>query len=132
MPKSKDKLRIELSARRVNEEGEKILDHIREQIRKARLEQNYSTRALSEEVNHSTSFISKVEQGHLQPGILDLVALTVILKRPLKYFVPTYYKDSEGELTGEEWELIQHFRRIKNKETRKIAINTMQQLAEIQ
>lgn len=128
----KTNTRIELTYRKVTSEGEAILAHIREQIKKARQQQNLSTRELSQKVNHSTSFISKVEQGTLQPGILDLLALTVILQKPLKYFVPTYYKEKDEDLTGEEWELIRHFRKIKNDDTRRIAVNTMQQLAEIQ
>lgn len=128
----KQKTRIQVRVETVNEEGEKILAHIRDQIRRARLEKDFSTRWLSQQVNRSSSFLSKVEAGNAEPSILDLVALTVTLQKPLKYFVPTYYKERDEELTGEEWELVQHFRRIKSRETRKIAINTMQQLAEIE
>jgi transcriptional regulator with XRE-family HTH domain len=131
MKDDKDTLRIELTVRNVNDEGEKILKHIREKIKEAREEKDYSTRSLSQMVARSTSFISKVEQGKLEPGILELIALTVILQKPLKYFVPTYFREREKELSGEEWEMIQQFRRIKNRETRQITIRTIGQLAEI-
>lgn len=125
----KEKTRIKFTITKTNEEGEKILNHIRERIFEARKEKDYSTRGLSQMMRRSESYISKLENGDVEPGILDLLSLTVILQKPLKYFVPTYFKEDKEELSGEEWELVTHFRNIKDKGNRRFAIRAIEQFA---
>ena len=117
----------------LNEKGEEIFQFFIKQEKKARDEKDLSQRDMSFLVNRSQGFISKMEKGEVLPSLTDLLAMTLILEKPFKYFIPSfaYYKSKEGETDGEEWELLQAFRKIKSEDAKRIAINTIEQLAEM-
>lgn len=131
MPVNKRRLTLRLET--YNEQGEKIIEHIRQQARKAREEKQISQRELSLTVNRSKSFISKMEAGDLVPSVTDLLAMSLTLKKPLKYFLPgfAYYKPTDDELDGDEWELVRAYRKIKNDEAKKLAIKSVEGLSQI-
>jgi hypothetical protein len=74
-----------------------------------------------------------MENKEVLPSVTDLLAMTIVLEEPFKYFFPgfAYYKSTEDEPDGEEIELIEAFRKIKSKQAKRIAFNTIEQLAEI-
>jgi transcriptional regulator with XRE-family HTH domain len=128
-----DKTLFSIRGEKFNEQGIQILEHIKEQAKKAREETELSQRELSNKVNRSKSFISKMEKGDVVPSVTDLLAMSIILEKPLKYFIPdfAYYKDAGEEVNGEEWELLKAFRRIHGKEVKRIAIRTIGELGQI-
>jgi transcriptional regulator with XRE-family HTH domain len=105
--------------KRVNKEGEAILVYIQNQVKKERIAHNLSQRKLSHEVDRSNNWATRLENGELLPDILDIIALSVIFKKPISYFLPTRYRDKPGEITLEEM-----------KEERRKAIEALSKLTE--
>ncbi len=107
---------------------EKLTNYIKEKVKEAREEQNLSQRELSRIIERSNAYIQQIESGRLDASILDLVGLSLALKKPIKYFLPLYEKD-EDELGAREWELLDHFRKIQDGEMQDLAVKQVAQLA---
>jgi len=124
---------IDLSITTLTERGQEVFDHFNEQERKARQRKGLSQRELSSKIGRSKTFISKMEKKEVLPSVTDLLGMTIVLEEPFKYFFPgfAYYKSTEDEPDGEEMELLKAFRKIKSKPAKRIAVNTIEQLAEI-
>lgn len=131
--KPRELARIQIRIERFNEQGQQIADYIRTQAKKAREEKGLSQRELSFKVNRSKGFISKMESGDVVPSVTDLLAMAIILEKPLKYFVPAfaYFAGPEDKTNGREWELLSNFREIGSEELQELAIKQVRQLAEI-
>jgi transcriptional regulator with XRE-family HTH domain len=124
---------IDLSITTLTEKGQEVFDHFNEQERKARIRKGLSQRELSSKIGRSKTFVSKMEKNEVLPSVTDLLAMTIVLEEPFKYFFPSfaYYKTTEDEPDGEELEFLKALRKIKSKQAKRIAFNTVEQLAEI-
>lgn len=115
---------------RVEWEG-KIGDHVAEKIKQAREEEGVSQRQLSTLLSRSNAYVSQIESRRLSPTIFDLVGLVFALKRPIKYFLPVD-EPMEEELSGEEWTLLNQFRKIKDDGIRETAIRQIAELVKLE
>jgi transcriptional regulator with XRE-family HTH domain len=124
---------VNLSVKRFNDEGTKLLDFIRERIKTARTEAGISQRKLSQKVFRSNSYITRIENGDIEPGFTEIIAISMTLDKPLKYFLPAQYtRDKDDQVRGgHEYDLVNHFRRITNEDIQRIGVKTVQDLAEL-
>jgi transcriptional regulator with XRE-family HTH domain len=127
------KTRVQLSIKKYNEEGEKLLEFIRKRIIKARTEAGMSQRKLSTMAMKSNNHINRIENGEIEPGFTDIIAIAYILDKPLKYFLPEkYIRDKDDQVRGgHEYDLVSYFRRITNEDIQRIGVKTVQDLAEL-
>lgn len=112
------------------QEEDKYNRYIREKIKEARKEKNWTQAQLAKEVSKSQGNISDIENGRLQVSAVDLMGIAIVLEKPVRWFMPVYVP-TEGDLTSNEWELIHHFRRIwGNEALERLAIKQVQQIAD--
>lgn len=100
-------------------------------MREARESEGLSQRQLSAIMSRSNAYISLVESKRLNATVLDLIGFVVALKRPLKYFLPLDEVQDE-EITGDEWELLTQYRKLKDEAIRKTAIKQIKELTKLE
>lgn len=89
--------------------ADKIQDYLREQLRKAREEQNLSQQAVAEKVGITRTMLSDYELGRVRISAAELYRLSVCLEKPITYFFPGM---TESDLTGEEHSLLAALRQL--------------------
>jgi transcriptional regulator with XRE-family HTH domain len=107
---------------------------IGERIKDAREERGLSQTQLAEAIFKRRPSISEMENGRMYPDIQSLLLMSRYLKKPLSYFIPSFirvFKD-EDALTPEEEELLLYFRRIRQHDQQRLAINQMRVLSEFE
>jgi transcriptional regulator with XRE-family HTH domain len=126
------KIHGQLNLKKTNEEGEAVLEYFRKQVKKARIEAGLSQRAMSIKVTKSFSYINQVENGSIEPGITEMLAIAIILKKPLFYFFPPRYRDKEDKiLYPEQYDLMQIAGQTENEELRQAMVESARTFASI-
>ena len=105
-----------------------------DRIRAAREERGFSQKRLAQRIERRQATISDMERGHMQPDVTTLVVLAEVLEKPLSYFFPPPWgqRVARGDLSYDEQALLLEFRRLRSDEYRKIAINQLAALADLQ
>ncbi len=105
-----------------------------ERIKEAREERGLSQTQLAEAIFKRRPSISEMENGRMYPDIQSLLLMSRYLKKPLSYFIPSFIRvfKAEEALTPEEEELLLHFRRIRQRDQQRLAINQMRVLSEFE
>ena len=105
-----------------------------DRIRAAREERGFSQKRLAQRIERRQATISDMERGHMQPDVTTLVVLAEVLEKPLSYFFPPPWgqRVARGDLSYDEQALLLEFRRLQSDEYRKIAINQLAALADLQ
>ncbi|NLF76068.1 MAG: helix-turn-helix transcriptional regulator [Chloroflexi bacterium] len=92
---------------------------IGEAIRLARLEQGMSQAELADILDRRQAYVSDLENGKTEPSATTLIQLSIVLEKPIAYFVPgiwesrTTDKPKPDELTPNEAQLIQKIRQLE-------------------
>jgi transcriptional regulator with XRE-family HTH domain len=123
-------LRFQLRVGWRNEWEDKLTEFIRERIKEAREEKGLSQRELAKIIERSNAYISQVERGLMDAGVIDLVAVSFALDKPIKYFLPLDEK-TEGELDWQEQQLIEQFRKIGDDALKAAAVKHVAELAKL-
>lgn len=126
------KLRIQWTVNWERENEEEYLKYIKARIREAREDAGLTQSELAEKLNRTQSYFSKLEnldRRTLVPSIIEILGIAQFTKKPIQFFLPIQ-DTSEDILTGKEWQLIAHFRRIENEDTKDLALSTLKTFAE--
>ena len=123
-------LRFQLRVGWRSEWEDKLTDFIRERIKQARGEKGLSQRELAKIIERSNAYISQVERGLMDAGVIDLVAVSFALDKPIKYFLPLDEKTA-GELDWQEQQLIEQFRKIGDDALKGAAVKHVAELAKL-
>lgn len=71
--------------------------------------------------------LSDMENGKMYADVVSFVYLAAILEKPIAYFIlPNINIPSDSDLMGDELEVIQQFRRIRDPKQRKLAVKQIQ------
>ena len=100
------------------------LKHIKRRIKEARDDVEMTQGELAQKVGRTQAYFSKLEGGELVPSVIELLGIAQFTGKPIEFFLPIQYEDEET-LTGKEWQLVAHFRRIEDERDREIAISTV-------
>ena len=96
----------------------------------ARKEKGWSQRQLGQMLRRSNAYISQVESHRLDLNVVDLIGLSLLLEKPIKYFLPIDEKDKDA-LSGLEWELVHQFRKIADESIKQAAVKQVAELVKI-
>lgn len=120
--------------RALSESLDMLKDNIRkdtgELIKTAREEEGLTQKELSQLLDRRQAYVSDLENGKTSPDVNMLIALSVHLRKPVDFFIPTNYramfspsKIERGQLSPEEEDLITRLRAIEPGWSRGLAIH---------
>ena len=115
------------------EDEAEYLKYIKAKIKEAREDADMTQGELAEKMGRTQAYFSKLEKigsGSLVPSVIELLGIAQFTKKPIQFFLPIQDRD-EDILTGKEWQLITHFRRIIDEGVKDMAISTIKAFAEI-
>ena len=122
-------LRFQLTLNWSREEEEKYIKYIKARIKEAREESHMTQGELADKLGRTQAYFSKLEGSTLVPSIVEVLGIAQFTGKPIQFFLPI--QDArEDFLTGEEWQLIAHFRNIEDEAIRDIALGTLKKMAE--
>jgi transcriptional regulator with XRE-family HTH domain len=105
-------------------------------IREAREEMAMTQAQLAQGIYTRQASVSDMENGKMEPSASMLLYLAGVLEKPVIYFFPEPWRRklevSPNSLHPNEQELIIQFRRIYGDEHRRIAVNQVRALAELE
>lgn len=103
-------------------------------IKTAREEAGMSQSELAKKAYRRRETISMMENGKSEVGTLTLSNIALAVDKPLLYFFPHFVYRELGidELSAEEQEMLQHFRRIWSDENVEVIIAQIKAMAELE
>jgi len=111
-------------------EGEdEYLKYIKARIKEAREDAKMTQSELAQKLERNQVYFSKLESGGLVPSVIELLGIAQFTKKPVQFFMPLQ-EESEDILTGKEWQLVAHFRRIEDEGIKDLALSTIKNFAE--
>lgn len=103
-------------------------------IRQARRDEDLTQTELADLIYRNQAAVSDMENGKMVPNAITLMYMAGALSKPVGYFFPSpwiFNPDTE-DLSAQEQELLLQFRRIRGEEHRKIAVNQVRSLADLE
>lgn len=113
-----------------SEWAEVITKYLANRVKEVREDLGYSQRKLSNSLGRSNAYISQIESGDLDLSVLDVLGLSALSKKPIRFFLPLE-EEEEGKILGDEWEILRQFRKIKDEHIRQAALKQIAQLAKV-
>lgn len=105
----------------------KFSTYMGQKIREAREEKGLSQEELAAMIYKRRASLSDMENGKMYADVVSFVYLAAILEKPIAYFIlPNINIPSDSDLMGDELEVIQQFRRIRDPKQRKLAVKQIQ------
>jgi transcriptional regulator with XRE-family HTH domain len=127
------KLKFQATLNWEREEEAEYISYIKAKIKDARENAGLTQSQLADKLGRTQAYFSKLEGGGpegrgLVPSIVEVLGIAHFTETPIQFFLPI--QDArEDVLTGMEWQLIAHFRKIDSDEVRELALSTVKQLA---